>query len=179
MGENQSNLRWVLIAALGIALVWFVRARLRRRKRKAALERARDTAGRLLAAAQEEASRLNERSVGVEHLLLGLLRDPNERAMRLLTDAGVRVNELSEAVGRALDSGVTARGIDVTPRAKRVLRRAAKEARRLKQEDIGPEHLLLALLRDRKGIAARTLEGEGVDPKSLRQTLMQRLKSQT
>jgi ATP-dependent Clp protease ATP-binding subunit ClpC len=179
MGENQSSLRWVLIAALGIALVWFVRARLRRRKRKAALDRARDTAGRFLAAAQEEASRLNERSVGVEHLLLGLLRDPNERATGLLADAGVRVNELSAAVGRALDAGVNAQGVDVTPRAKRVLKRAAKEARRLKQEDVGPEHLLLALLRDRKGIAARTLEAEGVDAKSLRQTLTEKLQSQT
>ncbi len=123
-----------------------------------------ERARRVLTLAQEEALRFNHNYIGTEHLLLGLVREGDGVAAKVLSNLGVELNKVRSAVefiiGRG-DRAVTGE-IGLTPRAKKVIELAVDEARRLGHHYIGTEHLLLGLVREGEGIAAGVLESLGI-----------------
>jgi hypothetical protein len=130
--------------------------------------------------AQEEAQRLQHNSIGTEHLLLGLLREREGVAGKVLTSLGVDLDQMRQAV-----EGIVGRGehlvsgeIHLTPRAKKVVELAVDEARRLHHHFLGTEHLLLGLLREGQGIGARVLESFGLSLQEVRAHVIQVLKEQ-
>jgi ATP-dependent Clp protease ATP-binding subunit ClpC len=137
-----------------------------------------ERAQRALLLAQEEARRLDFNFVGTEHLLLGLIREGEGVAARALLSLGVDLDkartEVERLVGRGSTPGATEIGL--TPRAKKVvLELSAEEARHLGHNYIGTEHLLLGLIREREGVAARVLENLGVDLARVRFQVIQQL----
>ena len=124
----------------------------------------------VLTLAQEEALRFNHNYIGTEHLLLGLVREGEGVAAKILANLGVELNKVRSAVefiiGRG-DRPVTGE-IGLTPRAKKVIELAVDEARRLNHHYIGTEHLLLGLVREGEGIAAGVLESLGVSLEKVR-----------
>jgi excisionase family DNA binding protein len=129
-----------------------------------------DRARRVLTLAQEEAQRLRHNYVGTEHLLLGLVSEGEGVGARTLADMGVDIgrvrDEVESLVGRG-DRTPTGE-IGLTPRAKKAIELAVDEARRLKHHYLGTEHLLLGMLGEREGVAARVLTRLGVDLDSAR-----------
>jgi ATP-dependent Clp protease ATP-binding subunit ClpC len=125
--------------------------------------------------AQEEAQRLNHNYIGTEHLLLGLVREGDGIAARVLDNLGVSLSKVRSAVefiiGRG--DGRVVGDPSITPRAKKVIELAMDEARRLTSQSIGTEHLLLGLAREGEGIAAGVLESLGVGMEQVRQSVMQ------
>jgi ATP-dependent Clp protease ATP-binding subunit ClpC len=121
-------------------------------------------ARRVLTLAQEEAQRLNHNYIGTEHLLLGLVREENGVAVRVLRDLGVDPKLVRERVERTVGRGQrTMYGkLSLTPRTKRVIELAVDEARRLGHHYIGTEHLLLGLVRAGEGVAVDVLKGLGI-----------------
>src|SRR5215211_433853 len=123
-----------------------------------------ERARKVLQLAQEEAQRFNHNYIGTEHLLLGLVREGEGVAAKVLANLGVELNKVRSAVefiiGRG-DRTVTG-DIGLTPRAKKVIELSVDEARRLNHHYIGTEHLLLGLVREGEGIAAGVLESLGV-----------------
>ncbi len=121
-------------------------------------------ARRVLTLAQEEAQRLNHNYIGTEHLLLGLVREENGVAVRVLRDLGVDPKKIRERIERTVGRGQrTMYGkLSLTPRTKRVIELAVDEARRLGHHYIGTEHLLLGLVRAGEGVAVDVLKGLGV-----------------
>ena len=123
-----------------------------------------ERARKVLQLAQEEAQRFNHNYIGTEHLLLGLVREGEGVAAKVLSNLGVELNKVRSAVefiiGRG-DRAVTG-DIGLTPRAKKVIELSVDEARRLNHHYIGTEHLLLGLVREGEGIAAGVLESLGV-----------------
>ncbi len=115
--------------------------------------------------AQEEARRLGHNFVGTEQILLGLIGEGTGIAAKTLKSMGVNLKdarvEVEKIIGRG--SGFVAVEIPFTPRAKRVLELSWDEARQLGHNYIGTEHLLLGLIREGEGVAARVLENLGVD----------------
>src|SRR5689334_9055620 len=122
-----------------------------------------ERARKVLQLAQEEAQRFNHNYIGTEHLLLGLVREGEGVAAKVLANLGVDLNKVRSAVefiiGRG-DRTVTG-DIGLTPRAKKVTELSVDEARRLNHHYIGPEHLLLGRVREGEGIAAGVLEAFG------------------
>ena len=121
-------------------------------------------ARRVLALAQEEAQRLNHNYIGTEHLLLGLVREENGVAVRVLRELRVDPRQVRERVERTVGRGQRALygKLSLTPRTKRVIELAVDEARRLGHHYIGTEHLLLGLVREGEGVAVDVLKGLGV-----------------
>src|SRR5437763_7991002 len=123
-----------------------------------------ERARRVLSLAQEEAQRFNHNYIGTEHLLLGLVREGDGIAARVLANLGVQLPKVRSAVefiiGRG--DGLVVGDPGLTPRAKKVIELAMDEARRLNNHYIGTEHLLLGLVREGEGIAAGVLESLGV-----------------
>src|SRR6266566_3439565 len=121
-------------------------------------------ARRVLTLAQEEALRFNHNYIGTEHLLLGLVREGEGVAAKVLANLGVELNKVRSAVEFIIGRGDRAvmGEIGLTPRAKKVIELAVDEARRLGHHYIGTEHLLLGLVREGEGIAAGVLESLGV-----------------
>lgn len=130
-------------------------------------------ARRVLTFAQEEAVRLNHNYIGTEHLLLGLIREDEGLAAKVLRDLGVeqaRVRQVvEEIVGRG-QSAATAR-LSLTPRTRRVIELAVDEARRMGHHYIGTEHLLLGLVREGDGIAVNVLKSLNINPEKIRSQL--------
>src|SRR3954453_12233696 len=124
-----------------------------------------ERARRVVFFAQEEAARLGENYVGTEHLLLGLTRESDSVAGRLLTDMGIALMDLRADIERQVTRGHGNLGQDMqlTPRAKRVIDLAYEEARQLNNNYVGTEHLLLGLIRETDGLAARVLVKLGAD----------------
>src|SRR5512134_1274030 len=123
-----------------------------------------ERARRVLTLAQEEAQRFNHNYIGTEHLLLGLVREGEGVAAKVLANLGVELNKVRSAVEFIIGRGDRAvmGEIGLTPRAKKVIELAVDEARRLNHHYIGTEHLLLGLVREGEGIAAGVLESLGV-----------------
>jgi ATP-dependent Clp protease ATP-binding subunit ClpC len=123
-----------------------------------------ERARRVLTLAQEEALRFNHNYIGTEHLLLGLVREGEGVAAKVLANLGVELNKVRSAVEFIIGRGDRAvmGEIGLTPRAKKVIELAVDEARRLGHQYIGTEHLLLGLVREGEGIAAGVLESLGV-----------------
>jgi ATP-dependent Clp protease ATP-binding subunit ClpC len=129
-----------------------------------------ERARRVLTLAQEEAHRFNHNYIGTEHLLLGLVREGDGVAAKVLANLGVELNKVRSAVEFIIGRGDrTVLGeIGLTPRAKKVIELAVDEARRLNHHYIGTEHLLLGLVREGEGIAAGVLESLGVNLERVR-----------
>jgi ATP-dependent Clp protease ATP-binding subunit ClpC len=124
-----------------------------------------ERARRVVFFAQEEAARLGENYVGTEHLLLGLVRESDSVAARILDRLGVPLGRIRADIERQVTRGHGNLGQDMqlTPRAKRVIDLAYEEARQLNNNYIGTEHLLLGLIREGDGLAARVLVKQGAD----------------
>jgi ATP-dependent Clp protease ATP-binding subunit ClpC len=129
-----------------------------------------ERARRVLTLAQEEAQRFNHNYIGTEHLLLGLVREGDGVAAKVLANLGVELNKVRSAVEFIIGRGDRAvlGEIGLTPRAKKVIELAVDEARRLNHGYIGTEHLLLGLVREGEGIAAGVLESLGVNLEKVR-----------
>ncbi len=129
-----------------------------------------ERARKVLTLAQEEAQRFNHNYIGTEHLLLGLVREGDGVAAKVLANLGVELTKVRSAVEFIIGRGerqVTG-DIGLTPRAKKVIELAVDEARRLGHHYIGTEHLLLGLIREGEGIAAGVLESLGVNLEKVR-----------
>ena len=124
--------------------------------------------------AQEEARRLGHNFVGTEQILLGLIGEGTGVAAKVLRSMGVNLKdariEVEKIIGRG--SGFVAVEIPFTPNAKRVLERSQEEARQLGHDYISTEHLLLGLIREGEGVAARVLKNLGVDLSKVRTQLI-------
>ena len=134
-----------------------------------------ERARKVLTLAQEEAQRFNHNYIGTEHLLLGLVREGDGVAARVLSNMGVQLPKVRSAVEFIIGRGDTMvmGEIGLTPRAKKVIELAVDEARRLNHHYIGTEHLLLGLVREGEGIAAGVLESLGVNLEKVRAQVMQ------
>ena len=124
-----------------------------------------ERARRVLSLAQEEAQRFNHNYIGTEHILLGLVRETEGVAARVLSSLAVDLSKVRSAVEFIIGRGEKpAEGeIGLTPRAKKVVELAVDEARRMSHTYIGTEHLLIGLLREGEGVAAGVLESLGVN----------------
>ncbi len=133
-----------------------------------------ERARRVIFYAQEEAGRLGENYVSTEHLLLGLVREPDSVAARILERMGVSLSRVRSEIERQLSRGEGRLGQEtqLTPRAKRVIDLAYDEARQLNNNYIGTEHLLLGLIREGEGLAGRVLAKLGVDLERARREVM-------
>jgi len=123
-----------------------------------------ERARRALTYAQEEAQRFNHNYIGTEHILLGLVRETDGVAAKVLQNLDVDLNKVRSAVEFIIGRGgkTTSAEVGLTPRAKKVIELAVDEARRLNHSYVGTEHLLLGLLREGEGVAGGVLESLGV-----------------
>jgi ATP-dependent Clp protease ATP-binding subunit ClpA len=140
-------------------------------------ERFTERARQVVVLAQEEARTLKHNYIGTEHILLGLLREEEGLAARVLESLDITVERVRSQVVRIVGSGeeVTAGQIPFTPRAQRILGRADAESLSLGHEGVGTEHLLLALARETDGIAMRVLGEQGIGPDALREAVRRTL----
>ena len=123
-------------------------------------------ARRVLTLAQEEAQRLNHNYIGTEHLLLGLIREENGVAVKVLRELGVRPQRVKDMVERTVGQGqrtMFSSKLTLTPRTKHVIELAVDEARLMGHHYIGTEHLLLGLVREGEGVAVNVLRSMGVN----------------
>jgi chorismate mutase len=131
----------------------------------------------VLTLAREQASRFNHKFLGSEHLLLGLIKIGQGGAANVLKKMGLDLEtvrlEVEKQVGARLSKKQLA--IVITPRVKKVLNRAAKEAKQLQHAYVGTEHILLGLLREGDGVAARVLNNLDVDLKETRKEIIREL----
>ena len=130
---------------------------------------------RALLTAQREAAQLGRTYVGTEHLLLGVLSDPGAASVVLkgITLDAAR-QEIIQILGRG-DDDSPVRTMVYTPRTKKVLEQSVREARELKQNYVGTEHILLALMREREGVAAHVMIKMGMDLGKAREELLRAL----
>jgi ATP-dependent Clp protease ATP-binding subunit ClpC len=122
-------------------------------------------ARKVIVAAQEEARRFNHNYIGTEHLLLGMLAEPDGIAHQVLATAGVSLDDVRARVQATVGRGKRPPSghIPFTPSAKKVLELALREALNLRHNYIGTEHMLLGLIQERDGLGARLLTEAGVD----------------
>ncbi len=136
-----------------------------------------ERARRVVLLGQEEAGKMNSSHVGTEHLLLGLIRENEGVAAQVLHKMGVSLErvrlEIEDEVEPS-EEGVSSEP-KLTPRAKRALELAADEARRMHHNSIGTEHLLLALLREKDGVAANVLRKLGLNLEETRRQVLEYL----
>ncbi|MGM9956839.1 MAG: ATP-dependent protease ATP-binding subunit ClpC [Peribacillus sp.] len=137
-----------------------------------------ERAQKVLALAQEEAIRLGHNNIGTEHILLGLVREGDGIAAKALYALGLGAEkiqkEVENLIGRGQDKAQT---IHYTPRAKKVIELSMDEARKLGHSYVGTEHVLLGLIREGEGVAARVLNNLGVSLNKARQQVLQLLGS--
>ncbi len=129
-----------------------------------------ERARRVLSLAQEEAQRFNHNYIGTEHILLGLVRETEGVAAKVLSNLNVELTKVRSAVEFIIGRGErpSSGEIGLTPRAKKVIELAVDEARRLNHHYIGTEHLLIGLMREGEGVAAGVLESLGVSLDKIR-----------
>src|SRR5260221_8064685 len=134
-----------------------------------------ERARKVLSLAQDEAQRFNHNYIGTEHLLLGLVREGDGVAAKVLSNLGVDLAQVRATVELIMGRGdrIVLGEIGLTPRAKKVIELAVDEARRLNHHYIGTEHLLLGLVREGEGIAAAVLESLGVNLEKVRPQTIQ------
>jgi len=130
--------------------------------------------------ARDEANRLQHEYIGTEHILLGIIREGEGIAARVLKKMGLNLEQIQKAIENIVHptgDTLTLGEIPLTPRAKRILELSVEEARLLNHNYVGTEHLLLGLIREGEGVAARVLLELGVDRKKVRNELMRILQS--
>ena len=138
-------------------------------------ERFTERAKQVVVLAQEEARALKHNYIGTEHILLGLLREEEGLAARVLESLDVTVEEVRAQVARIIGPGdepIVSGQIPFTPRAKKVLELSLREALSLKHNYIGTEHILLGLVRENEGVAARILVDFDADAETIRNEIM-------
>ena len=140
-----------------------------------------ERARRVLSLAQEEAQHFNHNYIGTEHILLGLVRETEGVAARVLSNLNVELVKVRSAVEFIIGRGErpTPGEIGLTPRAKKVIELAVDEARRLNHHYIGTEHLLIGLMREGEGVAAGVLESLGVSLEKVRDETGRIIQSQS
>ena len=133
-----------------------------------------ERANRVMLLAEDEAKRLNHGYVGTEHLLLGLIREGQGVAARALAEVGINFNQVKSEIERVIGRGeqMVEGKLGFTPRSKKVLNLAIDEARLLGHNYIGTEHLLLGLIREGEGVAARILKELGADLEIIRRSVI-------
>lgn len=138
-------------------------------------DRFNDRAKRVLALAQDEAIRFGHNYIGTEHLLLGVIREGESIAARVLDALGIELSKARSAVefmiGRGRDA-TTPSEITLHPRVKKVIELAIDESRKLGHSHVGPEHLLLGIVREGEGIASGVIESLGVTLEQVRQQVI-------
>jgi ATP-dependent Clp protease ATP-binding subunit ClpC len=125
-----------------------------------------DKAIKVITLAQDESRRLGRDSVGTEQLLLGIIREQSGVAAKVLSTIGITLNAARAEVEKNTDRSSHAAQMPVPfePNAQQVLKLSLEETRKFCRHYVGTEHLLLGLLRDREGLAAKILRNLGVDP---------------
>jgi ATP-dependent Clp protease ATP-binding subunit ClpA len=127
--------------------------------------------------AQEESKRLGHNFVGTEHILIGLIGEGAGIAAKALKSAGANLKnariEEEKIIGRG--SGYVPADIAFTPRAKRVLVYSLEESRQLNDKEVSTEHLLLGILKEGEGVAARILENLGIDSSKLKESILKEI----
>jgi ATP-dependent Clp protease ATP-binding subunit ClpC len=143
----------------------------------AVFERFTDRARRVVVLAEEEARMLNHNYIGTEHVLLGLIREGEGVAAKVLESLGISLEAVRQQVEEIIGQGqqVPSGHIPFTPRAKKVLELASREAKQLGHNYIGTEHILLGLIREGEGVAAQVLVKLGADLNRVRQQVIQLL----
>lgn len=137
-----------------------------------------ERAQKVLALAQEEAIRLGHNNIGTEHILLGLVREGEGIAAKALYGLGLGAEKIQKEVENLIGRGQeTSQTIHYTPRAKKVIELSMDEARKLGHSYVGTEHILLGLIREGEGVAARVLNNLGVSLNKARQQVLQLLGS--
>ena len=138
-------------------------------------ERFTDSARRVLVLAQEEARILDHQFIGTEHLLLGLIHADSGAASQVLTGLGASLSRVRERVEETIGvaGGPNTGSPPFTPRAKKVLELSLRETLQLGHHYMGPEHLLLGLVREGEGVGAQVLVGLGIDLAEVRQRVIQ------
>jgi len=138
-----------------------------------------ERARQVVVLAQDEARALNHNYIGTEHLLLGLLREEEGLAARVLESLDITFEEVRAQIARIVGHGdeVTTGQIPFTPRAKKVLELALREALSLGHSYIGTEHLLLGLVRENEGVASRILRDFDADASKIRGEVVRTLVS--
>lgn len=140
-------------------------------------ERFTERARQVVVLAQDEARALKHNYIGTEHLLLGLLREEEGLAARVLDSLDITVEEVRAQVARTVSQSdeIPTGQLPFTPRAKKVRELALREALSLGHNYIGTEHLLLGLVRENEGVAARILLDFDADPDNIRNKVVQML----
>ncbi|MEI5909164.1 ATP-dependent protease ATP-binding subunit ClpC [Bacillus spongiae] len=137
-----------------------------------------ERAQKVLALAQEEAIRLSHSNIGTEHILLGLVREGEGIAAKALNGLGLSSEKIQKEVENLIGKGKEKnQNIHYTPRAKKVIELSMDEARKLGHSYVGTEHILLGLIREGEGVAARVLNNLGVSLNKARQQVLQLLGS--
>tara|TARA_Y100000588_G_scaffold154290_1_gene168393 strand:- start:2691 stop:5147 length:2457 start_codon:yes stop_codon:yes gene_type:complete len=128
-----------------------------------------DGVKRVMQLAREESARLGHNYIGTEHLLLGIIKDGKGKAVAVLTNLGLNLETVKQSIEDYVSTSggtMTIGEVPFTPRAKQILEVAANEAKEMKIQFVDIEHLLLALLKDKEGVAAQILAAFGVDYKT-------------
>lgn len=131
---------------------------------------------------QQEAAALGHGFIGTEHLLLGILGGSQDAAARALATLGIDRAEVKDAIVQAVgrgDAAPTDERLAFTARAKKVLELSLREALALEHDYIGPEHILLGLVRDTSGLAARILRDMGAHPGGIRAEIERAIEGHT
>ncbi|MBU9720254.1 MULTISPECIES: ATP-dependent protease ATP-binding subunit ClpC [Bacillaceae] len=137
-----------------------------------------ERAQKVLALAQEEAVRLGHNNIGTEHILLGLVREGEGIAAKALVALGLNPEKIQTEVENLIGrGGENSKQVHYTPRAKKVIELSMDEARKLGHSYVGTEHILLGLIREGEGVAARVLNNLGVSLNKARQQVLQLLGS--
>jgi len=137
-----------------------------------------ERAQKVLALSQEEAIRLGHHNIGTEHILLGLVREGEGIAAKALKELGLEVRKIQSEVEKLIGKGnQPMKSIHYTPRAKKVVELSQDEARKLGHSYVGTEHILLGLIREGEGVAARVLHNLDVSLNKARQQVLQLLGS--
>ncbi len=136
-----------------------------------------DNVKRVLQLAREESGRLGHDYIGTEHLLLGLIKQGEGVAVTALINMGIDLEMLRQSIEDAVASSTTGMSMPIgqppfTPRAKQILEDAHNEARQMKNQYVGTEHLLLALIKHKEGIASQILQAFGIDYKTAKEEIM-------
>lgn len=137
-----------------------------------------ERAQKVLALSQEEALRLGHNNIGTEHILLGLISEGEGIAAKALNSLGLKIDKIQQEVEALIGKGQEgAKTVHYTPRAKKVIELSMDEARKLGHTYVGTEHILLGLIREGEGVAARVLNNLGVSLNKARQQVLQLLGS--